>query len=100
MLQLSCLITFTDASGKTYLSLPFVNEVEIDKSRKTLTNTAKITIPRKLNILVDILVFFLPLSSTWVKYAGNQVIDIKANFSNTTAGQSITVIENTITAAN
>jgi hypothetical protein len=59
MLRLSSYIKITDPAGTNYLEFTFINEVEIEKSRRTLTNTAKITIARKLKIfkageLVDI----------------------------------------------
>jgi len=44
-------ITITDPTGTNYLEFPFVIEVKIKKSRKTLTNTAKITMPRNIRIL-------------------------------------------------
>ncbi|MBB6131323.1 hypothetical protein [Mucilaginibacter lappiensis] len=51
MLRLSSYIKITDPAGVNYLEFNFINEVEIDKSRRSLTNTAKITIARKLKIL-------------------------------------------------
>lgn len=51
MLALTSLIKIIDPAGKNYLEFDFVNEVEIVKSRKTLTNTCKITIARKIKIL-------------------------------------------------
>jgi hypothetical protein len=57
MLTLSYLLTVTNPSTDSnnnsttdILQMNFVCEVEIKKSRKTLTNTAKITIPRNLKI--------------------------------------------------
>jgi hypothetical protein len=50
LLRLSCLIRFTDNTEKTFLEIPFANDIEIDKSRKTLTNTAKISLARKMII--------------------------------------------------
>lgn len=44
-------IAITDPTGKTYLENLPVIEVKINKSRKTLTNTAKITLPRNLKVL-------------------------------------------------
>lgn len=44
-------ITFTDVNSKQYLEFDFVCTVEIEKSRKNLTTTCKITIPRKLIVL-------------------------------------------------
>lgn len=44
-------ITITDPTGKSYLeNLPIV-EVKIKKSRKTLTNTASISLPRNIKVL-------------------------------------------------
>ncbi|PLW89977.1 hypothetical protein [Mucilaginibacter sp.] len=51
MLRLSSYIKITDPSGTNYLEFTFLNEVEIEKSRRSLTNTAKVTIARKLKIL-------------------------------------------------
>ncbi|MEB0302397.1 hypothetical protein [Mucilaginibacter sp. 5C4] len=51
MLTLSSYIKITDPSGSNYLEFDFVNEVVIEKSRKTLTNTASITLARKLKVL-------------------------------------------------
>jgi len=53
MFRLSCNIIIIDPAGTTMLELPFVNEIEIEKSRKTLTNTAKVTIARKLKVFKD-----------------------------------------------
>jgi hypothetical protein len=46
-------ITITDPIGKHYLSYIPVVEVRIKKSRKTLTNTASITLPRNIKVLGD-----------------------------------------------
>ena len=43
-------ITFTDSSENT-LEFEFAHEIEIEKSRKALTNTCKITLPRKVKVL-------------------------------------------------
>ena len=51
MLNPTINITFTDPAGKRQLDFDFVHEVEIEKSRKTLTNTCKITLPRKIKVL-------------------------------------------------
>jgi len=51
MYILSSNITITDPTGTKYLEFPFVIECKIKKSRKTLTNTAKITLPRNLRVL-------------------------------------------------
>lgn len=51
MLNPTIHITFTDPAGKNQLVFDFVHEVEIEKSRKTLTNTCKITLPRKIKVL-------------------------------------------------
>jgi len=51
MLKLSSNITITDPTGANFLeNLPII-EVKINKSRRTLTNTAKITLPRNLKVL-------------------------------------------------
>jgi hypothetical protein len=50
MLRLSSLISFTDVGNGLQLDLTSVNNVEIEKSRLTLTNTAKITLARKMTI--------------------------------------------------
>jgi len=51
MFTLSSNITITDPTGTNYLdNLPLV-EVKITKSRKTLTNTAKVTLPRRIKVL-------------------------------------------------
>ena len=51
MLALNSNITITDPTGANYLeNLPIV-EVKIKKSRRTLTNTAKITMPRNIKVL-------------------------------------------------
>lgn len=44
-------ITFTDPTGLRLLEFDFVHNLEIEKSRKTLTNTCKITLPRKIKVL-------------------------------------------------
>lgn len=49
MLNPICNITFTN--GDQYLEFPFVTGVEIEKSRKNLTTTCKITMPRKIKVL-------------------------------------------------
>lgn len=49
MFNLISHITFTN--GDQYLEFPFVNTVEIEKSRKNLTSTCKITMPRKIKVL-------------------------------------------------
>lgn len=49
MLNPICNITFTN--GDQYLEFPFVTGVEIERSRKNLTTTCKITMPRKMKIL-------------------------------------------------
>ena len=51
MFALSSYIKITDPTGTNYLDFDFVNEVVIEKSRRTLTNTATITIARRLKIL-------------------------------------------------
>ena len=51
MFTLSSNITFTDPTGTNYLENIPVIEVKIEKSRRTLTNTAKITLPRNLKVL-------------------------------------------------
>lgn len=51
MLNPICNITFTDEQGVNYLEFPFVNNIEIEKSRKNLTTTCKIVLPRKLKVL-------------------------------------------------
>lgn len=51
MLYPENLITFTDPDGKKSLEFDFVNEIEIQKSRKSLTRTCKIKIPRKIIVL-------------------------------------------------
>jgi hypothetical protein len=51
MLNPTINITFTDAETNQLLAFSFVHEVEIEKSRKTLTNTCKITLPRKIKVL-------------------------------------------------
>lgn len=50
MIALTSNIKITDADGLLYLDFDFVNEIEIAKSRKTLTDTAKVTIARKLSV--------------------------------------------------
>ena len=49
MLRLQSKITFTSKIDGTEIVFDFVNEVEIETSYENLTDTAKITIPRKLN---------------------------------------------------
>lgn len=53
MLVLQCKITFAfdDGSRTKTIEFDFVNEVEINKSRKNLTNTCTIKLPRKIKIL-------------------------------------------------
>lgn len=48
MLALSSLIIFDDFDTTGSLELDFCNNIEIEKSRKTLTNTCKITLPRNM----------------------------------------------------
>lgn len=48
MLVLNSLIWFDDLEKNERLELSFCTNIEIEKSRKTLTNTCKITIPRKI----------------------------------------------------
>lgn len=49
MLRLQSKITFASKTDGTEIVFDFVNEVEIETSYENLTDTAKITIPRKLN---------------------------------------------------
>lgn len=49
MLNPICNITFTN--GDQYLEFPFVTGVEIEQSRKNLTTTCKIIMPRKMKVL-------------------------------------------------
>ena len=49
MLRLQSKITFTSKTDGTEIVFDFVNQVEIETSYENLTDTAKITIPRKLN---------------------------------------------------
>jgi hypothetical protein len=49
MLRLNSKITFTSKTDGTEIVFDFVNSVEIESSYENLTETAKITIPRKLN---------------------------------------------------
>jgi len=51
MLNPTINISFTDPAGNSQLDFDFVNNVEIEKSRKTLTNTCKITLPRNIKVL-------------------------------------------------
>lgn len=51
MLTPNTYITITDPTGTNYLEFSFVIEGKINKSRRTLTNTAKITLPRNLKVL-------------------------------------------------
>jgi hypothetical protein len=51
MYILSSNITITDPTGAHYLEYIPLIEVKIKKSRKTLTNTAKITLPRNIRVL-------------------------------------------------
>lgn len=48
MLRLYSKITFTPKAGGSDIVFDFLNEVEINESYKDLTDTAKITIPRKI----------------------------------------------------
>lgn len=50
MFILNSNITITDPGGSYYLENLPLSEVQIEKSRKTLTNTAKIIIPRNLKV--------------------------------------------------
>lgn len=49
MLRLQSKITFASKTDGTEIVFDFVNQVEIETSYENLTDTAKITIPRKLN---------------------------------------------------
>jgi hypothetical protein len=49
MLRLKSKITFTNKTQGTEIVFDFVNDVEIESSYENLTDTARITIPRKLN---------------------------------------------------
>lgn len=51
MLNPICLIEIYHPSGNEYLEFDFVSNIEIEKSRQSLTNTCKITLPRKLKVL-------------------------------------------------
>jgi hypothetical protein len=51
MYVLNCQITITQSGTGKSLTLDFVNKIEIVKTRKALTNTATITLPRNLKIL-------------------------------------------------
>jgi hypothetical protein len=50
MFTLCSNITITDPTNTYYLEQLPIHEVKIKKSRKTLTNTAEIIVPRKLNV--------------------------------------------------
>lgn len=50
MFSLSCLIKITSTDGRR-LEFNYVNNVEIESSWKSLTDTAKITMPRKVKII-------------------------------------------------
>lgn len=50
MLRLETCIIFENISGKEYLTFTKVNAIEIESSWKKLTDTCKITLPRKLTI--------------------------------------------------
>ncbi len=83
MLKLTCLITVTDIDTGSELEFDFVNSVEIEKSRKTLTNTAKLIIARKLKLfknsqLVDINTIFKRGSHIVIKLGYND--DLKTEF--------------------
>jgi hypothetical protein len=49
MLRLNSKITFTSKADDSEIVFDFVNNVEIESSYENLTDTAKITLPRKLN---------------------------------------------------
>lgn len=51
MLRLECYISFTEPTGKRYLEFVNVNNVEIESTWKKLTDTCKITLPRRLKVL-------------------------------------------------
>lgn len=51
MLVPNILISFTDPSGKKIVDFTFVNKCVISKSRKTLTNSCTITLPRKIKAI-------------------------------------------------
>jgi hypothetical protein len=51
MLRLTSNISITDISGEFYVEYLPIIEVVINKSRKSLTNTAKITMPRNVHAL-------------------------------------------------
>ncbi len=53
MLNPICRIEIYHPDGNQYLEFPFVSNIEIEKSRKNLTNTCKITLPRKLKVLKE-----------------------------------------------
>jgi hypothetical protein len=61
MLVLNSIIRFDDLQTEKRLEFSFCVNIEIEKSRKTLTNTCKITLPRKIKGLdnVDINKVFL-----------------------------------------
>ncbi len=76
MYTLTSYIKITDPSGTNYLDFDFVNEVVIEKSRKTLTNTATITIARRLKILNGDINTIIKRGSKveiWLGYDGNLV---------------------------
>jgi len=51
MFGLSSHIAITDPTGTNFIEFNFVNEVEIDRSRRKLTTTATVKVARKLKIL-------------------------------------------------
>lgn len=53
MLNPICLIEIYHPNGNDYIEFDFVSNIEIEKSRKNLTNTCKITLPRKLKVLKE-----------------------------------------------
>jgi hypothetical protein len=74
MLRLECYITFTNKSGTKYLEFFSVNEIQIESTWKKLTDTCKITLPRRLRVLNGDINDIIQRGSkvmVWLGYSGN-----------------------------
>ena len=94
MFTLSSNITITDPSGTNYLENLPVIECKIKKSRRTLTNTAKITLPRNLKVLngdINTIIQRGAKVSIQIGYDGNLVNRFSGFVSNVNAQIPLTI---------
>lgn len=94
MFRLSSYIKITDPTGNKYLPFTFFNEVVIEKSRRTLTNTASISLARKILILNGDINDIIKRGSEveiWLGYDGNLVKEFTGYVTNVGAKTPVVI---------